>query len=356
MADATQSTLLDTFGKGQRKTICLRLGGSGKLDRVVTVPMPRSLPELQHMAAQNFGHSGCLRLYHQGTTLLYHPAQLNQIQDGDIIIVRKSDCHRPPTAPGTPRALSTHQADFHKHPVERPATTAGKDYESALTERSKGASLDGMSRYATDYVRHPIQPVIPYKPPSALELHNEPLGTTTYAREFPWRETSKRRALVDDRDLRASSLSKASQQERFKGNSSYSIDYPRRDYVEPGKLAMAPKALYESSVKPPPTPFVDATTYSSDFQKLGPGRQRSAKPKGDAMRMNEPFVGTSEYRREYDEKSATDRSLAIQLAMEAFEGQTAQELQKAAEEALRDGGLEELEVPATSEVKSAVTA
>merc|ERR1711959_785845 len=86
-----------TLPSETRKTIMLTLGGSSKLERVVPVPMPKSLPELQHAAAQNFGHSGCRRLYHHGHKLLYHPAQMNEVQDQDIIVIRKSEIHRPVT-------------------------------------------------------------------------------------------------------------------------------------------------------------------------------------------------------------------------------------------------------------------
>jgi len=314
----------------------LRFAG---LERVVTVAMPRSLPELQHMAAQNFGHSGCLRLFHHGTSLIYSPAQMNQIKDGDIIVIRKSDCFRPVTA-DTP--LSTHQADFTKRAFQRPVTGSGSDYDSTLTDGTKGERLDSMSRYAMDFVRHPIQPRTPFKPPSALHLTNDRLGTTTYAREFPWRENSARKAVVDDRAVRESSLSMASMSQPFEGFSSYTIDYPRRPHTAAQEISTRPHTV--DSLQPPPTPFSSDTTYNSDFKKLGRGRQRTAKPKAAYERTNDPFVGTSEYRREYHELSmgATDRSEIIRLTEEAFQGQDAKEICAAVEAALREAG--ELEV------------
>jgi len=326
----------------------LKFGGS--LDRVVTVSMPRSLPELQHQAAQHFGHSGCLRLYHQGATLLYNPAQMKQVKDGDVIIVRRSEIHRPTTAPETP--LSTHQADFKRRPFQRPASEFNRDsanYESILTERTKGVPLDGMSRYAMDFVPHPIETPVPFKPPNALaQISEEKLGPSTYSQEFPWRAITKQSKALDDQAVRESSLSLASQQEPFKGVSSYTIDYPRRSYVSPRELALAPSLLFETSAKPLPTPFCAVSTYSTDFRKVTKPRTRSFRPKGDSHNWNEPFQGTSEYRRSYQEHDLTsDRSEFIKLATEAFEAKDADSMRKAAEEAVRMGGVPiELEVPA----------
>lgn len=346
----TASHMVTSIPSSTRKQIMLRFGGSATLDRVVSVPMPKSLPELQHAAAQNFGHSGLLRLYLHGTTLLYHPAQMQQVQDQDIIIVRKADIHRPVTQAGTPRALSTHQADFIRHPLKRPTTAAGADYESSLTDRTKNAPLDGMSRYALDYVQHPYARPEPYQPPNALELHTEPLGKTTYSQEFPWREHAVRKAAGNDRALRESSLSAESKGHPFKGDTSYKIDYPRRPYAAPSELAMSPLCLRQSSVGPTTNEFSATSTYTSDFQKLGPGRQRSCKPKGDLSSRSDPFDGSSEYRREYLEPCRKDRNMWVQLAREAFEGQTAEGLRKLAEEAMRDGGTGDIEVPPGTEM------
>jgi len=327
-------------------------GSISGMDLCVTVPMPRSLPELQHAAAQNFGHSGCLRLFLHGKTLLYHPAQMNQILDQDIIIVRKTDIHRPVTTPGTPRAISTHQADFTKPAYRRPTTAAGADNESCLTERSRGVPMEGMSRYAMDYVKHPYAAPTPFKPPNAFEMHDEPTGTTTYSREFPWREAAVQKACTNDRALRESSLSAETMGKPLDGTSSYRIDYPRRPYERPEELAMDPLGLRKSSVGPPEgTPFAAVSTYNCDFKKLGIGKQKSCRPKNTNTYMNEPFQGTSEYRREYLERSINDRSMMVQLAQEAFEGLAATALRKMADEAVRTGKIPQPEVPLQSEVE-----
>lgn len=332
------------------REIKLQFGGTAKLDRVITVGMPRSLPELQHMAAQHFGHSGCLRLFHHGTSLIYSPAQMGQIQDGDIIIVRKRECFRPSTG-DTP--LSTHQAEFVKRPFQRPATGSGSDYDSSLADGTKGERLESMSRYAIDFIRHPIEPQKPFKPPSALHLTNDNLGTTTYASEFLWREISQRKALVDDKAVRESSLSLASKAACFEGSSSYTIDY-----IRPATSGGERATLPPPPIKDNPVPFSAVSTYASDYLKLGRGLQRNAKPKEAHERLNTPFLGTSEYRREYHKlpMDTTDRSEFVKLASEAFQSVTAAELREAVEAATRDGVAVEVELPVGADVRFEVRA
>merc|ERR1719375_396551 len=108
---------------------------------------------------------------------------------------------------------------------------------------------------------------------------------------------------------------------------------------------MSPQFLRESLVGPLDTTFSAVSTYASDFKKLGPGRQRIMRPRGDG-RTNEPFTGTSEYRREYHELQLEDRTEIIHLATETLAGQATAELREADEEAGRAGELLEFEVPA----------
>lgn len=336
----------------------LKLQFGDSLGKWITVPMPRSLPELQHTAAQNFGHSGCIRLYHQGTSLLYHPSQMRHLKDGDMIIVRKSDSHRPSTSGDTPRMLSTHQADFQKYPLERPRNGKGNDYASILSEQMKGGPLKGMSRYAIDYVKHPMSAREAFKPPSALELHDDPLGSTTYKTEFPWRECSRHKSSIDDKAVRESALSQQDAGQRFDGDSSYNIDY-KRNKVQKRDMEQAvvmSRALRASSLFCDYKEFSGSTTYSADFTKLNAGRQRNLKPK-ENERAFEPFDGSSEYRREYHEQAVRQgRPTSVHLASEVFDGVASKELCAAAETAAREGRTMEFEVPVTSDLRLAVAA
>lgn len=336
----------------------LQFGGSANVDRVVTVAMPRSLPELQHTAAQNFGHSGCLRLYHKGTSLLYHPSQMRHLQDGDTIIVRKSDSHRPSTSGDTPRMQSTQQADFQKYPATRPRDGRANDYASILSDQMKGGPLKGMSRYAIDYVKHPMSAREAFKPPSALELHDDPLGTTTYKKEFLWRECNRPKTSANDQAVRESSLSQQDAGARFDGDSSYRMDY-KRNQVQRRDMEQAvvmSRALRASSLFCDYKDFSGSTTYSADFTKLPAGRQRSLKPK-ENERAFEPFDGTSEYRRTYHEQAVREaRPASVHLTSEKFDGVTSEVLCDAAEAAAREGRTVEWEVPVTADFRLAVAA
>lgn len=274
--------------------------------REISVPMPRSWAELQHTAAQQFGHGGCLRLYHQGTSLLYHPMQLKQLQDGDCIAVHRCESHRPITPADSPKVLTTtFQSSYQKHVTQRPKLGVGADYQSCLTDRMKG-SMQGMSRYAADFVKHPLSPRVAFKPPSAIEMHNEPMGTTSYSREYTFHKDAIDAAHADHTAVRASSLLLASPQGAFEGCSNYTDNFKWHANSQ-REAAMTDST---SSVQPPPSVFSGMTTYNSNFQNCsGVERQRICKPLGKAVfeSSEAPFDGTSEYRNQYHERPLTWR-------------------------------------------------
>merc|ERR1712110_1355546 len=129
---------------------------------------------------------------------------MHQLQDQDLIVVRKADSVRPVVQVGTPRAVSTQQADFTKHPTRKPSAALGADYESCLSPRSKQL-FEGTSQYSLDYVKHPYSKPQIHQPGSNLELHNEPLGKTSYSQEFCCPPVSVRSSKsFDDQALRTS--------------------------------------------------------------------------------------------------------------------------------------------------------
>lgn len=290
----------------------LRYVDSSKSAREVPVPMPRSLPELLHSAAQIFGHGGALRLYHRGSILLYHATQMNQLQDGDLVVVSRTASYRPVTPAITPRVMSTQQADFQKRAFQAPALSAAPDYESILTDdmrKLKGVPIEGMSRYASDFVLHPLSPrQPPLRQTATLGFDDKsPMATSSYGREFFWQEVGLSPSGFDLQAKRESSILQASPSSRFDGRSSYTSDFTRSEPVSPREV-IQPVQL----AKLPPIAFSAISTYGSDFkltgsfQQLLSGRQPSARPKRAEM-PNQPFVGTSEYRGEYHEEAIADR-------------------------------------------------
>jgi len=309
---AMRANTLETPRK--KHMLMLRFVDSSKSTQEVPVTMPRSLPELLHTAAQMFGHGGALRLYHRGSTLLYHASQMSQLRDGDLVVVRRTASYRPVTPAITPRVLSTHQADFQKRSFQAPALSAAPDYESTLTDdmrKLRGVPIEGMSRYASDFVIHPIsarQPTL--KQTATLGFDDKsPMATSSYGREFFWQEPPHTIAAQAKKE--SSNILLASPTSRFDGRSSYTSDFTRSEPVSPREL-IQPVQL----AKLPEIAFAAVSTYGCDFKMTGSskqllsGRQPSARPKRAEM-PNQPFVGTSEYRGEFHEEAIADREWSM---------------------------------------------
>lgn len=270
------------------------LSNGSPLDRLVTVPMPRSLPELQHLAAQHFGHSGCLRLYRNGLHLLYHPMQVKHLSDGDVVIVRRFE-HRPVENAGDTEK-STQQSDFVWHRPKTSRRGSGKDWVSSLSTNGDHP-LDGKSRYAEDYVEHPLSQMAPYQPPAAMSLPVAKIGTTSYSEHFPWRDSkTPRRPLGSDY---ITSLSADAKGCPFDGATSYLMDYKKPPLEHIGAArALGSDYLSTLSEDQQRAPFDGCSTYYDDYKKFDKGRQSAFRPRGQIL-QKEPFKGTSEYRREY---------------------------------------------------------
>lgn len=310
------------------------LSNGSPLDRLVTVAMPGSLPELQHLAAQYFGHSGCLRLYRNGLHLLYHPTQMKHLADGDVVVVRRSE-HRPMTS--GQKDASTHQSDFVWHRPKTSARGCGNDWISTLSETTHGRPLDGKSRYAEDYVEHPLSREAPFQPPAALHLHDDKTGTTSYAEHFPWRNNKTPRRKTGN-DYNTSLATDA----RFDGATSYNLDY-KKPPLEYSGAARALGSDYLSSLSEDQqrAPFDGCSTYYADYKKFDKGRQLTFKPRGQELRK-EPFLGSSEYRRQYLGPSKSTNKDNIFIGREKIDSQgsvTGQPLREHAAQVARETGL-----------------
>lgn len=307
-AGVGRSCILDVSGCGASAAA----EGGGRGGAAIRVPMPKSLPELQHVAAQHFGHGGCLKLLHNGTKLIYHPSQITQIEDGDTITVKHLDGFRTVPAEGTATGNSTARSDYQKHPPAPPRLPVGSDDQSTLTVQSARQRFEGMSRYASDFVRHVnVTPREPCKQTPSMELHTEPTGVTCHQSEFTWRKGEMRENLCDDSK---SALTVAAVAAPFEGKSSYNIEYVKHPRVK-AELAR-PAHGFEASAGDASQDFVcQGSTYEADFREFPDFRRQSARPPRTRERP-EPFAGSSEYRRQYGEK-LVDRPIK-QLALESF--------------------------------------
>lgn len=286
----------------RKRKLTIRCAGSE-----VKVPMPRSWPELQHQAAQNFGHFGCIRLYHLntavGAALLYHPTQFNLLKDGDVVEMKRMESHRPVTPLDTPKVWqTTAQSDYRSRIAQRPAARVVPDVRVVLPPGIAGASLESESTYAAQFVVHAHSVRESFNPPSALELHDEPIASSSYSKEFSWRENNSKNVGMDHSALTGSSLLLASPNGGFEGISSYNTDFAKR---KPGTPRSPMNAAAINSLKPPDVPFVPSTTYNTNYQKLGPGKQKSCRPRGQEY-AKEPFLATTDYRDSYNQAAVTD--------------------------------------------------
>lgn len=266
------------------------------------VPMPRTYEELQHIASQLFGHDGCMRLYHQGSSLIYHPTQLSKVCDGDFVLVSRID-HRPHTPQDSPKVFaSTFQSSFRRHPCQPQKRGVGFDQDSCLADRMKIGTMQSMSRYAADFIQHPASPRQPFKPPSALRLSDEPTGVSTYSREFHLPPHANDKPCVDRMQLQQTSILMASPRCKIETGTLYSASF-KRSPMSPREAI--PPVYSATSVKPFPSAFDPYTTYRSTFQVCNSPRQKSMRP---AQGSNVPMdcqvpIGTSEYRQEFQEQN-----------------------------------------------------
>mmetsp|Transcript_7788 Transcript_7788/g.22173 ORF Transcript_7788/g.22173 Transcript_7788/m.22173 type:complete len:321 (-) Transcript_7788:60-1022(-) len=241
----------------------------------ITVPMPRSLEDLNFAASRHFrGHQG---MYHEGRTKLHRPHHVGHIKDGDVIVVARGQM------PYQEPAITTHQEHFIKHPLQARAMPPPRQ-GPAETGR-----FEGVSNYHTDYVKHPIQPRAPAAPAQSnwrVGRMADPTGRTTYQNEFPWHD------IKPAAPYRPTEMSRDSAP--FEGATSYNTDYIKHD-IRP-RTSNGPQRRELN-----PGPFEGDTTYNLDFvrhplnDRVQPNAGYGATLKPDSA----PFEGCTEYNREY---------------------------------------------------------
>merc|ERR1719464_549110 len=79
---------------------------------------------------------------------MQHPASVGNLRDGDTVIVRPH--RRVPKAPQ--HMLTTHQADYVRHPPQTPVQPTMSDDTSTLSDQVQGKRMDGTTVYNDDYV------------------------------------------------------------------------------------------------------------------------------------------------------------------------------------------------------------
>jgi hypothetical protein len=128
---------------------------AGASPRQKSVPLPRSLTELQQAAALQFHHVGRLRMYHEGREV-NNISGVGDLQDGELVTIRLDKRGALPTAGRQTPIETSHQAAFINHGRCTPLKPIGSDADSTLTQQSMGKQFGGhQSMYASDYHRMP---------------------------------------------------------------------------------------------------------------------------------------------------------------------------------------------------------
>eukprot|EP00931_Biecheleriopsis_adriatica_P035079 TRINITY_DN20215_c0_g1_i1.p1 TRINITY_DN20215_c0_g1~~TRINITY_DN20215_c0_g1_i1.p1 ORF type:complete len:337 (+),score=50.93 TRINITY_DN20215_c0_g1_i1:61-1011(+) len=261
----------------------------GDHDQRISVPLPRSFPELQKLATRHFAKSGQhnLKMYHQGKTVVTTAKQLANIQGGDIVVIANpEELKQVPT-------VSTHQAHYTAHPLEeRKPVVARGDAKEVLP-------FEGRSSYAVDYIEHPPQEHRSAAPPKAAwepGRAQEKTGKSIYSSHFRWHELTPRQ-LHRQQQARAAPAP-------FEGQSSY-----RQDFIahEARPRSAAGVRAQKSEQVELTGPFQGVSTYTTDYKTFDPTlHARPALNANVASLKTERarFEGVSEHHREYIPHSA----------------------------------------------------
>lgn len=279
-----------------------------------TVPLPRSLTELQQAAALQFKHSGCVRVYKDGREV-HQSSAVRALIDGDSLTVRLTDPRSFPRR-STP-VRTTHQADFVQFAAAaETAKPTLSDDMSVITEDAMGKPFEGSSSYAQDFRR---ASAYERQKPSlkAMEDHfpstgGLPVETSTYAEQFSWMPYSKQPPAGSDEN---SVLTAASKGHKFTAKSNYTENFvPRRQaFARKVEVNDNDSTLTNQILN---QPFCSRSSYQQHFVHHsladGGGKQPSARPvRGVATSL--PFGGNSEYRNQFIQNSERTPRLHLKL-------------------------------------------
>jgi hypothetical protein len=248
----------------------------------VTVPMPRSLMDLQDRAMHLFGNNGELKLFHHGKPIK-DPQQLAGVHNGDTVVVTWDDRRLTPAE--FSQLLTTQQADYVQHPLPPKAPTSKA--LPVVTPRP----FEGRSSYQEEYTKLPVcKRGLIGKPADSWKPTESATGNTSYAEEFPWHDA------VPARRQRALSMDTSRESHPFIAQTSYMQEFVK---PPPGQKTTATRPRPRT---PQALPFEGVSTYEAEYvEHPNVETIRQVRPlpvKHEAL----PFEGTSEYRNEFLKK------------------------------------------------------
>jgi len=247
----------------------------GDASQRVTVPMPRSMQDLQSAANRHFyGNSG---MYQHGKIPLTQPSHIAGVKHNDVIVVSRDDMPR--EAP----TMSTHNAHYIKYDIEVKPPPAPKP------PPEQSARFEGVTSYGADFVRHPMERRKPAKQAQSMwdsGRRADFTGQSTYKTQYPWHEVKRPPPMAKTKESKEPSAA-------FEGTTMYNSDFVKHP-VRP-RSTMAPR---ERNVDA--GPFEGVTTYNVDYKKHANARTQKHPGYGATLKTdNTPFEGSTEYAREY---------------------------------------------------------
>lgn len=277
----------------------------GDSTKRVTVPVPQSVAELEGNARKNFG-SGRLTCYHRGITPVTTQANVNNIHDQDVIVVRRSSSDAGPRGYDNSAMTTTHQSSYVKHELDRTRTPRPTGGKRASNEHPP-AAFNGRSCYSGDYVPHtitprtisrPTQPA--WEPGKDSSRGLEMTGMSTYRENYPRHNLPKR-----EQATRPRGGTENLDPLPFNASSSYKQDYVKHP-VRPRSAVGPSRSKPDPPVDLGATPFAGNTTYGEDYKKhnTAAAKAKIFKPTGGQDNQYAPpgFAGNSEYRQQYVKK------------------------------------------------------
>eukprot|EP00929_Paragymnodinium_shiwhaense_P009923 TRINITY_DN114341_c0_g1_i1.p1 TRINITY_DN114341_c0_g1~~TRINITY_DN114341_c0_g1_i1.p1 ORF type:complete len:321 (-),score=71.91 TRINITY_DN114341_c0_g1_i1:539-1501(-) len=282
-----------------------------------SVAMPRSLPELQQMAALHlWGGAGParLRFYHKGREVL-HATQVARLQDNDTVIVKTSKnvgVSKEGNAfagDGAPTA-STQKADYIRWAFgekAKPGFNKTDGLRSHLADLEMGHPFDSNSLYRKDFPEHTDAK----RAMKNLALQKSHILTgsaqvekgSTYTDHF--RRPEDHTAIQPANSSRYSVISSTSLGQPFGATSSYHIEYDRPKGFRTPRPERVAVNDNDSSLTDMVRikPFKGMSTYQDHYvrfpehQKTQPCRPINAKV------QDHTFAGGTEYNDMYNEKT-----------------------------------------------------
>lgn len=265
----------------------------GDHSKRVTVPLPQNLNDLESTARNAFP-SYRKQLYYRGEYVLENQSMFKQnVNDGDVLIVRRDSGDKGPAFDGR----TTHQSAYIQHPLER---RQPRQATPPRQDMFNGPKFMGRSCYAGDYIEHAVESPHRTKPPTqAWEPNSIPMTSrSTYTENYPWHPPQHRQPAQKQTPRQ----SRVGNSPAFQGSSSYKMDYVKHEHQRP--RSAGPRRRDNESYNDRHIPFNGSTTYGADYQKHGHAQSKLMKPQPQRQQTapSPPFQGSSEYQKEYIKK------------------------------------------------------